>query len=393
MKTMTPLKLITFLCLFFFVASIQGQTLKGVLKKKTNKAIDNAAKTLEGKDKKDSNSNEDVQVVNHDEKGRSAPIKNYIDSGSTVFVDDFDRERPAEFPSRWTQIKGALETNQIMVGDKKDGVLETISNYITIKPTIKGDNYLGDQFKIEMRVYFNNKGNEAYYVNLKNSADGHRNHNMRISPNAMWSGSDNISRMPGHPKAGWVTFQISFNKGHVKAHYNGTMLVNDTNITTHEEHPKDSFTHLEVEIISPSTNSVVPLRQRVTYFAIGGKGHNLYERLSSDEGIVEHINFNNNSYVIQKSSYPALDKIAKMLLANSGANITIEGHTDANGTNESNRALGQKRADALKNYLKERNVEGGRMITLSYGEEKPADRGNTEEAFALNRRVVFRTQR
>ena len=118
-----------------------------------------------------------------------------------------------------------------------------------------------------------------------------------------------------------------------------------------------------------------------------------YDKLMSEEGLVAHIKFDNNSYTIQKISYPVLDKIGKMLVANPNTNITIAGHTDANGTNEANRILGQKRADAVKNYLQDRNVAKTRMITISFGEEKPVNTANTPKAWSMNRRVVFRELR
>ena len=69
-------------------------------------------------------------------------------------------------------------------------------------------------------------------------------------------------------------------------------------------------------------------------------------------------------------------------------NVTIEGHADERGTREYNLALGERRASAVKDYLTALGVDPNRMLILSYGEERPVDPGNTEEAYAKNRRAT-----
>lgn len=69
--------------------------------------------------------------------------------------------------------------------------------------------------------------------------------------------------------------------------------------------------------------------------------------------------------------------------------ITIEGHCDERGTNAYNLALGEKRANAAKDYLVSLGVAAGRVTTVSYGEEKPFDSGHDEQAWSKNRRAHF----
>jgi len=73
--------------------------------------------------------------------------------------------------------------------------------------------------------------------------------------------------------------------------------------------------------------------------------------------------------------------------------VVIEGHCDERGTNEYNMALGQRRADSVKNYLANYGIPRTKLSTLSYGEERPADPGHTESAWAKNRRVEFVIQK
>ena len=68
--------------------------------------------------------------------------------------------------------------------------------------------------------------------------------------------------------------------------------------------------------------------------------------------------------------------------------MTIEGHTDERGTREYNLALGERRANAAKNYLVALGIDPSRILTISYGEERPVDPGNNEAAWAQNRRAV-----
>ncbi|MBO9575913.1 MAG: peptidoglycan-associated lipoprotein Pal [Sphingobium sp.] len=68
--------------------------------------------------------------------------------------------------------------------------------------------------------------------------------------------------------------------------------------------------------------------------------------------------------------------------------VTIEGHCDERGTREYNLALGERRANAAKNYLASLGIDPGRMTTISYGKERPEALGSDEESWAKNRRAV-----
>ncbi len=82
-----------------------------------------------------------------------------------------------------------------------------------------------------------------------------------------------------------------------------------------------------------------------------------------------------------------LQQAAEAMKGNADARITIEGHCDARGSNEYNLALGERRARAVKSYLRTLGVTGDRLSTLSYGEERPASMGGDESAWGQNRRA------
>lgn len=99
------------------------------------------------------------------------------------------------------------------------------------------------------------------------------------------------------------------------------------------------------------------------------------------------IYFEYDSSDIQPQFVDILRAHASYLSTNSGASATLEGHTDERGTREYNLALGDHRADTVRRYLLAEGVPDGRIHTLSYGEERPADPGHSESSWALNRRV------
>jgi len=78
---------------------------------------------------------------------------------------------------------------------------------------------------------------------------------------------------------------------------------------------------------------------------------------------------------------------ASYLAGNPNVRLMLEGHTDERGTREYNLALGDQRAGAVRQFLLAEGAASGQIETLSYGEERPADPGHYESAWALNRRV------
>lgn len=104
--------------------------------------------------------------------------------------------------------------------------------------------------------------------------------------------------------------------------------------------------------------------------------------------VTDRVFFAYDSSVIDSDGQSVLDGQAAWLKANSGVNITVEGHADERGTREYNIALGERRATAAKNYLVSQGVEGSRISTVSYGKERPAVVGNEEGSWSQNRRAV-----
>lgn len=100
------------------------------------------------------------------------------------------------------------------------------------------------------------------------------------------------------------------------------------------------------------------------------------------------VNFGLDQYDIDPQARAILDSQATWLQRYPNVRITIEGHCDERGTREYNLALGDRRANAAKNYLAARGIAANRMTTISYGSERPAETGSDEAAWAANRRAV-----
>ncbi|MEW6067771.1 MAG: OmpA family protein [Nitrospirota bacterium] len=105
--------------------------------------------------------------------------------------------------------------------------------------------------------------------------------------------------------------------------------------------------------------------------------------------IFKDIYFDTDKYDIKADARPILKEIASWLRKNTSAGLLIEGHCDEMDTNEYNLALGEKRANAAKDYLISLGVPSKRIETISYGEEKSVCRERTKECMQKNRRVHF----
>jgi len=111
--------------------------------------------------------------------------------------------------------------------------------------------------------------------------------------------------------------------------------------------------------------------------------------------ILEDIHFDFNKATLTKVATGILDSNIKTLKENPGANVQIEGHTCAHGAEDYNMALGERRANAVKEYLAKHGIAAGRLTTISYGEtrlampETPTPKNKEAKEAKANRRVHF----
>lgn len=100
------------------------------------------------------------------------------------------------------------------------------------------------------------------------------------------------------------------------------------------------------------------------------------------------IYFDFNASSLNAAAMDILNEQIVWLQSNPSAMIVIEGHCDERGTREYNLALGEKRANAVKDYMIAKGIDSARIRTISYGKERPDVFGSTEDAWAKNRRAV-----
>lgn len=122
----------------------------------------------------------------------------------------------------------------------------------------------------------------------------------------------------------------------------------------------------------PGTGAIVP-----------GSREDFMRSVTSDTVL-----FGLDIYDIDTEARAILDTQVTWLQRYPNVRITIEGHCDERGTREYNLALGDRRANAAKNYLVARGIDAGRISTISYGKERPLALGSDEASWAQNRRAV-----
>lgn len=107
-----------------------------------------------------------------------------------------------------------------------------------------------------------------------------------------------------------------------------------------------------------------------------------------EQNVGDRVFFGYDSSVLTAEGQATLERQAAWMKQHGSVNVTIEGHCDERGTREYNIALGERRANAAKNFLVNLGVDSSRVSVVSYGKERPAVLGSTESSYAQNRRGV-----
>lgn len=123
---------------------------------------------------------------------------------------------------------------------------------------------------------------------------------------------------------------------------------------------------------SDNANAIIP-----------GSQQDFLSKISADR-----IFFDFDQYNVDAEDMATLQSQATWLRANPAVRVIVEGHADERGTRDYNLALGERRANSAKNYLATLGIDPSRIQVISYGKERPAALGSTEEAYAQNRRAV-----
>ena len=106
--------------------------------------------------------------------------------------------------------------------------------------------------------------------------------------------------------------------------------------------------------------------------------------------VMDTVYFEFDQATLSDTAKDTLVRNAEWLRSNANARVQVEGNADERGSNEYNLALGEHRAAAVRSYLTSLGIDGGRLVIISYGEERPADSGHGEDSWVKNRRVDFK---
>lgn len=300
-----------------------------------------------------------------------AKSSDFVPGTIVLFEDEVAGEQLGEFPSKWDLESGTIEVAQF--GDQQ--VIAFMNSKSTILPLMDEEEYLPEQFTIEMDCYFQGEGNEGYYINFYNSQTIRINRN-----NVQYAGSTTKSKILGL-EAGWRNVAISFNKRALKVYMNGERLINIPNV---KEAPK----RVKFSALSHGASKGKPAAFRNIRIAQGAVP--LYDKLLTDgKFVTNEILFEIDSDVLKPESMKIIDRVVQVMEKHKEINFRIEGHTDSDGSDSHNLDLSERRAASVKKAIAEKGINSNRMSTMGFGESKPIVANNSDENKAQNRRVEF----
>ena len=374
------------------------------MNKKIDKEFDKAEDVLDGKKKTDKNSGKGNTSTNKNTQGNNSNnqttskentvtenipnvVWNKFDfvPGDTVLFEDGPSadEENGEFPSRWDLYSGNAEIGNV----DGENVIMFLSNQSYIIPYLKNSNedYLPDVFTIELDVWFEKGQTTAnrlwiYLCDKKNNRQ--KTERLVVMPHGL-EFKDSSKPYPGTERLGWSNetegswkhISMAYTKGKFKAYFNDTRLIN--------------VPHLEV---NPSGITIEAGNDNmyIKNIRIAKGGVKYYDRiLSEGKIIVNGIKFDVNKATLKPESMGPINEIYQLMQKQSDLNFSVEGHTDADGGDDTNMTLSKARGKSVMNKLIEMGIAPNRLKSDGFGESKPIDNNNTPEGKANNRRVEF----
>ncbi len=380
--------------------TIDGKNKK---KKKKKKKKDKKKKSKKRKGEDDDNQNEDNQSndnvesednddSNNSKKGKGKKKKaskvvwskfDFIPGDTVIFEDGPSAdEENGEFPSRWD-----LESGQVEIAEVDgENVIMFIDGGIIV-PYLKDNNqdYLPEIFTVEFDFYTPKKGNriDLYLRDYKNQKGNYQE--ITITPIRVDVGkvvAEHSSRDYTYCEEGcWTHVSVAYTKGKLKVYLDDTRLIN----IPHYKHNPSGIA-LQAYFADAS-------KDKAFYFKnirIAKGGVKYYDRvLSEGKIIVNGIKFDVNKATLKPESMGPINKIYKLMTKNTDINFSVEGHTDADGGDETNMTLSKARGKAVMDKLIAMGIDSSRLKSNGFGESKPIDSNSTPEGKANNRRVEF----
>jgi OOP family OmpA-OmpF porin len=388
----SKLILILMLCLALIAVSspamAQLKKLKDKVKEKAEKKVE---KTIEGEEETASDTSKEKSASDTTKAKSTGPggsedmalytKYDFVPGDKVIFYDDFSSEEMGEFPSRWRLDNGVFE---IAKQGGKNYILCTDQG--TIRPKIV-TGPLPPKYTIEMEFYAKGGDSRGHWFHIKwyNDQDEEigvfkMQDNVYTALSLM--GKDLATKELSAPLSGGIhTMRVMATKSTMKCYIDNERVANVPAVEGFK--PVDICVYMDPWKDEPDN----PMLVGTFRYAEGGK--TMREQLDEAGRIVTHgILFDSGSDKIKGESYQTLKDIGQLLTDDPKLRVSIEGHTDSDGTDEYNMTLSQKRAASVKNYLiANYKIAPERLESKGWGESKPIDTNDTPEGKANNRRV------
>jgi len=304
----------------------------------------------------------------------------FVPGDKVIFYNDMKDDEEGEFPYRWNLDRGVYEVVRL---GKEFWIMCTDNG--SIRPKMP-DAPLPPKYTAELEFYDNgpNVSGNYFYIHWvddkgKNIGEflvyANDNTSLAIKGTSLAS-----KTLPTKFTKGVHTMRIMSTKRSIKCYVDEVRVANVPKI--------EDFNPVGFRLRHrPYKDPENPTLFRGFRFAEGGKS--MREQLDETGKIITHgILFDVGSYQIKGESYKTLKEIGQILQDDPELRLSIEGHTDSDGSDEHNLTLSQNRANSVRNYLiSTYNIGPDRLEAKGWGESKPIDTNDTPEGKANNRRV------
>ncbi|GAB5535503.1 MAG: hypothetical protein Rubg2KO_17520 [Rubricoccaceae bacterium] len=321
----------------------------------------------------------------------------FVPGERVLFVHDFEGTRVGNFPSRLGYIAGNLDVVQLGSGDASTKALRVGEGTSESSRggngcfTINLPETLPEQFTLEFRTMTTDNNRRDGIDIFSDGSDDSPDTRCTYPPAVqMYVGGQEQGLYYGGARKSvasaisdvneWTTVAVGCDGPYCKMFVNGTRTAN----APQYDFPRASALHVFMNVYRHSLY-IDDIR-----IAEGGQ-RSLYDDLEANGEIsTTAIRFDSGSATIKPESGGYLDQVVEMLQQHADLRLEIQGHTDADGSDDTNQSLSDRRAVAVRAYLEDRGIAGNRMTTVGYGEGQPVASNDTAEGKAQNRRVVFK---
>lgn len=374
---------------------------------KSEKTIDDAAKPKDEKKSTQKSKNSKNSSVDNNNVTSPSPSaqknSDFVSGSKTIFADDFSVDPIGDFPVKWNtngsgavaaissqngqwlsishntivnpELAKAIPANatvefDLFLMDEGNGSIPQIDFGLTpVKNILKEDLYYKDKFYVRLGRYNERDGQFVEY-GLKDLIGNKNNFPLTKYKNRV------------------LHVAMAINTTRIRVYLDGEKLIDLPKALTPEM--RNNFFINNVYTVPASETGVYVSNFRIAEAQTDARSSLVKDLMEQGKASTSDILFSVNKDDITPASFPIIDEVGNALKQNGKLKIKIVGHTDSDGDAAANKTLSEKRAEAVKNYLRYKfNIEGERIVTEGKGEESPIASNSTADGKAKNRRVEF----